>query len=216
MFWAWDRVNAVSAHKKGPDGPERCAAPNPIQTMSRRSPWKRISARSRTTRPARATVDDSSSQMTAPSHDSRPPEQPRRRRPERLEVAVRGTLLEARRRLRPLGRGVRELLGRIAPPMTGGLLRVARVGVGILAGILDLATQALRWLGSRLGPLAAGLGSLIYARVTPTATVTVVTGAAAVALGASQFVDYHGVAGRGVPHEGGGGGGGAGPPHPPA
>lgn len=109
-------------------------------------------------------------------------------------MAARGALLEARRRLRPLGRGVRELLGRIAPPATGGMLSVAHAGVGILTGILDLATGALRWLGARLGPLAAGLESLVYARVTPAATVTVVTGAAAVALGASQFVDYHGVA----------------------
>ena len=109
-------------------------------------------------------------------------------------MAARGALLEARRRLRPVARGVRAFLSRIAPPATRGLLRIASVGVGILTGILELATRSLSWLGSRLGPLASGLGVQVYTRVTPVGTMAVVTGAAAVALGASQFLDYHGVA----------------------
>jgi hypothetical protein len=111
-----------------------------------------------------------------------------------VSVRMRGTALEARRRLRPVGGAASSALRRVAHPITSALLVVVRIPAGLIATLLDFAQEAWAAVRSRLGPVAAGVAVRVSAVVTPLRTVAVVAAAAAVALGASQFADYSGVA----------------------
>jgi hypothetical protein len=109
---------------------------------------------------------------------------------EGLTIRLRGGALETRRRLRPARRG----LGRIAPYVSGALMLLVRVPAALIAILLDVTEDAAGWLRARIGPVVAGVGAWLMAVVTPLRTMTVVASAAAIALAASQFTDYAGVA----------------------
>ena len=111
-----------------------------------------------------------------------------------LGVRLRGAALETRRRLRPVAAPATGLLSRIAPYITRGLLFVIQLIAGVILLIAELGRVVLRWIWVKLidGAVAATLALENY--VTPLRTVTFVGAAAAVALGVSQFFDYHGVA----------------------
>jgi hypothetical protein len=110
------------------------------------------------------------------------------------QTRLKGSALETRRRLRPAGRGLRAFLGRIAPPITRGLLALVRLPVVLVLALLEAATAAVGWIRPRLRSLASGFGSLVVRYVTPVNTVAFVCLVAAVSLGVSQFMDYRGVA----------------------
>ena len=69
-----------------------------------------------------------------------------------------------------------------------------RIPAALVAAVIELANAASGWARARLGPLAAGLAEVAGRAVTPVRTVGVVAAAAAVALAASQFIDYRAVA----------------------
>jgi hypothetical protein len=120
--------------------------------------------------------------------------QARTQRADSFLIGVRGAGLEARRRLRPVGRGIRAFLARIAPPITGALFAVARALGLALLGLVGLGTAAVRWTGQSIVPFLTRLAGAAAVRITPVNTLAVVAGVAAVTLGISQFLDYHGVA----------------------
>jgi len=98
------------------------------------------------------------------------------------------------RRLEPAGRSAGSALGRIAPYVSKALMLVMRVPAALIAIGLDLVLDAAGWVRSRVGPLSAGVGEFTLRAVTPVRTLLVVSAGAAVALAASQFIDYRGVA----------------------
>jgi hypothetical protein len=110
------------------------------------------------------------------------------------QVRLRGAALETKRRLRPAGRGVRALLGRVAPPISAGLVALLGLLAAGLSRLLEGITAVVAWLYPRLHSLASSFAALVMRRVTPVATVAFVALVAAVALGVSQFLDYRGVA----------------------
>jgi hypothetical protein len=110
------------------------------------------------------------------------------------QMRLRGGALETRRRLRPAGRGLRAFLGRIAPPISRGLLAIVRLPVALVLRLLEAAQGAIGWARPRLAALASGFGALVVKHVTPVNTVAFVCLVAAVSLGVSQFMDYRGVA----------------------
>ena len=110
------------------------------------------------------------------------------------QLRLRGAAVETKRRLRPVGTGIRAFLGRIAPPISGGLLALLRLPVVGMVRLLDGITDAIVWVRPRLRALASGFGALVVRWVTPVNTVAFVALVAAVSLGASQFLDYRGVA----------------------
>jgi hypothetical protein len=109
---------------------------------------------------------------------------------EGLSLRLRGSALETRRRLRPARRGV----GRVAPYLSGALLLLIRIPAALIAILLDLTEGVAGWVRDRVGPVAAGVGERVSTAVTPLRTLTVVASAAAIALAASQFADFSGVA----------------------
>jgi len=114
----------------------------------------------------------------------------------RLEGAwmlVKGGALELRRRLRPLASPIRALLGRIAPPISRGLLIAVAIPAALIAMLLDFTQAGGRWLAERIGLAATAVGVALARLATPVRVLAVVTAAAAVLLGVSQFVDYRGV-----------------------
>ena len=102
--------------------------------------------------------------------------------------------MEARRRLRPVGHGLRAFLGRIAPPISRGLLALVRLPVALVVWLLEAASGAVAWVRPRLASVASWFGALVVRYVTPVNTVAFVGLVAAVSLGISQFMDYRGVA----------------------
>jgi hypothetical protein len=113
---------------------------------------------------------------------------------EDLGVRMRGTGLEARRRLRPVVAPVRALVGWTAPRVTRALLFAIKLLAAVIALIAELGAVVVRWLVARGTALATATYDLLLRHVTPLRTVAFVGVAAAVGLGASQFFDYHGVA----------------------
>ena len=113
---------------------------------------------------------------------------------EEVRVRIRGTALETRRRLRPVFGPASRMLSGIAPYVTGGLLFLIRLVAAVPLLILAAAQAATGWIATR--GVDAGLASaeVIRRLVTPLRTAAFVGVAAAVALGASQFIDYRGVA----------------------
>jgi hypothetical protein len=125
----------------------------------------------------------------------------REARREEIRLRLRGTALETRRRLRPLGRAlsplailVRGFAGRIAPYVSRGLLLLVTIPAALVALVLAIAQKVLGWLGERIVTAAAVIAAVASTRVTPRSTVAFVAMAAAVALGVSQFFDYSGIA----------------------
>jgi hypothetical protein len=111
-----------------------------------------------------------------------------------LGMRLRGGAFETRRRLRPLAGPLGALLGRIAPFVSGALLFLVKLIAALIALALELVTVAVAWIAD-VG-IGLGLALAAWARrtVTPLRTVAFVGGFAALALAASQFFDYHGVA----------------------
>ena len=117
-----------------------------------------------------------------------------RRRMEDARMAIKGTALETRRRLRPITNPLTAGLARAAPYISGALMLLVRIPVGLIAILLDVTQDVAGWTRARVGPAAAGVSFWLARMVTPVRALAVVVIAAAVALAASQFVDYRGVA----------------------
>ncbi|MGZ5387518.1 MAG: hypothetical protein ACXWZV_08540 [Solirubrobacterales bacterium] len=99
--------------------------------------------------------------------------------------------------LRPLGAALRPLgaaLSAIAPYVAGALWAALRVPLALLAALVDLLTAIGERVRMHAGTVAAVVGHHVTAAVTPVRTLAAVCAAAALALGASQFADYAGVA----------------------
>jgi hypothetical protein len=113
---------------------------------------------------------------------------------EELGVRLRGAVYETRRRLRPVFRPVTALFSWIAPYITRSLLFVIQLLAGVVLLIMELVRSAIRWIAPRVSDGAIAFALALDRYVTPIGTVAFVGAAAAVALGASQFANYHGVA----------------------
>lgn len=120
----------------------------------------------------------------------------RRARAEAREIAERKRLAarESRSGARTRRRLTGSALARAAPQISRALLLAVRIPAALIATLLDVFLQASGWLRARLGPLTAGLADLVARTVTPVRTLALVGAAAAVALAASQFADYRGIA----------------------
>ena len=105
-----------------------------------------------------------------------------------------GGALETRRRLRPVFAPVARLLSAIAPFVTGSLLFAVRLVAAVPLLLLAAAQAAIGWSATRGVDAALASGEVLRRVVTPLRTAAFVGVAAAVALGASQFADYRGVA----------------------
>jgi hypothetical protein len=113
---------------------------------------------------------------------------------EELGVRLRGALFETRRRLRPVFAPFAALLDRVAPYVTRTLLFLVQLVAAFIALVLAVGQTALRWLVGKANDGAIAASIALERTVTPLRTVAFVGAAAAVALGVSQFFDYHGVA----------------------
>jgi len=113
---------------------------------------------------------------------------------EEVRVRLRGGALETRRRLRPGFAPVARLLSAIAPFFTGSLLFAVRLVAAVPLLLLAAAQAAIGWSATRGVDAALASGEVLQRVVTPFRTAAFVGVAAAVALGASQFADYRGVA----------------------
>jgi hypothetical protein len=113
---------------------------------------------------------------------------------EELRIRARGTALETRRRTRPVLAPMGRLLSRVAPYISGVLLFAVKLLAAGVALVLEVTRVATSWAIHRLRAIAGATGRGLTRTVTPLRTVAFVGAAAAVALGASQFSDYHGVA----------------------
>lgn len=112
----------------------------------------------------------------------------------KLLAGARKALAPVGRVLAPAGRAASAALRRVAPAISEALLWAVRVPAALIATGLDLVLDLTRWVRSKAGPLSAGLYELAMRTVTPVRVFTVVCAGAAVALAASQFVDYRGIA----------------------
>ncbi|MFL5415763.1 MAG: hypothetical protein ACJ78Y_07185 [Myxococcales bacterium] len=113
---------------------------------------------------------------------------------EELGVRFKGAAYETRRRLRPVFRPVTAVFSRLAPYITRTLLFVIQLIAGVVLLILELARSVIGWIAPRVSDAAIALALALQRYVTPLRTATFVGVAAAIALGVSQFFDYHGVA----------------------
>jgi hypothetical protein len=113
---------------------------------------------------------------------------------EEVRVRLRGGALETRRQLRPVFAPVARLLSAIAPLVTGALLFAVRLIAAVPLLLLAAAQAATGWSATRGVDAALASGEVLQRVVTPLRTAAFVGVAAAVALGASQFADYRGVA----------------------
>jgi hypothetical protein len=82
----------------------------------------------------------------------------------------------------------------VAPYITRGLLLLLKLPAALILLLLEVTQTSLRWLRTTLGAAGTAVGRALSRAVTPVRTLLVVGAAAAVALGVSQFFDYHGVA----------------------
>jgi hypothetical protein len=113
---------------------------------------------------------------------------------EEVRVRLRGGALESRRRLRPVFAPAARLLSAIAPFLTGSLLFAIRLVAAVPLLVLAAAQAAIGWIATRGLDAALVSAEVLRRVVTPLRAAAFVGAAAAVALGASQFVDYRGVA----------------------
>ena len=92
--------------------------------------------------------------------------------------------------LRPLGRAIRAVLAPIAPYASAVIL-APLYGLGAL---LDAMLAALSWARDRIVGAARAVARWVDAHVTPARTFALIAAVAAVALAASQFIDYRATA----------------------
>jgi len=98
--------------------------------------------------------------------------------------------------------GAASPLAAVAHTVSRGLMALVRIPAALIATLLDLAEDALAALRDRALPAAADAVDYAAWRVRPAGTIALVAAAAALALGASQFVDYRGIAVGGPQYEG--------------
>ena len=110
------------------------------------------------------------------------------------QLPLKGGAVETQRRLRPVGHGLRAVLGRIAPPISRGLIALVQIPVALVVKLQEMGARAGGWVVRRARALASGLAGSLARTVTPVRTVALVCLVAAVTLGVSQFMDYRGVA----------------------
>jgi hypothetical protein len=132
----------------------------------------------------------------------------RRRREDRIRAAVgrraqRQATLEKRvgAGVRAVGRALRPIvdlghrgLSRLAPYVSRGLLAAVRIPAAAIATLLDLFLESLGSARRRLGPVLAGVAAWVQKNVTPVNTVAAIAIGGGVALIASQFLHYTGIA----------------------
>jgi hypothetical protein len=85
-------------------------------------------------------------------------------------------------------------LSKLAPYTSRALLAAVRLPVAAIATLLDFFLETVSAARRRLGPVLAGIGAWVQKHVTPVNTVAAMGLACAVALAASQFLDYRGIA----------------------
>lgn len=102
-------------------------------------------------------------------------------------------VLEARRHLRPLGAALLAFFARIAPPLTSALFALLRLGALAILALTRAGAAVVASLAARVGRARAALWRWLLAEVRPARTYGIVLGVAAVFLGVSQFLHYHGV-----------------------
>src|SRR5262249_24436265 len=113
---------------------------------------------------------------------------------EELGDRISGALFETRRRLRTVLAPFNALLSSVAPYLTRTLLFLLQVVVALIALVLAVGQTAIRRVAGKAHDGAIAASTALERTVTPLRTVAFVGAAAAVALGVSQFFDYHGVA----------------------
>ncbi len=113
---------------------------------------------------------------------------------EEVRVRLRGSALEARRRLRPVFGPVGGVVSWIAPYISGALLFLVRLLGALIALVLEIGQALILWIAVLGSDAARATYRFLRRELTPLRSAAGVGIAAAVALGASQFVDYHGVA----------------------
>jgi hypothetical protein len=111
-----------------------------------------------------------------------------------MRVRVRGTALETKRRLRPVFGPLGTLVSTAAPRVTRALFFMLKLLAALIALVLETTQAAIRWLVPRVSVAASSTLDFLQRNVTPLRTAAAVGAGAAIALGASQFLDYHGVA----------------------
>jgi hypothetical protein len=111
-----------------------------------------------------------------------------------MRVRMRGGALETQRRLRPAFSPVGRFVSRAAPRITGALFFAVKLVAALVALVLETTQAGGRWLVPRISVAARSTLAFLERNVTPLRTAAVVGAGAAIALGASQFLDYHGVA----------------------
>jgi hypothetical protein len=147
-------------------------------------------------------LDDPSARVRSEARAAAKRERAELKRARRGELGLRarGAGLEARRRLRPLGRAfgplgtmLRRWMGRIAPYVSRALMLLVSVPAALIAVLLAFTQAVLVWIDARTAPATRAAGRFLSIHVRPAGTVAFVAAAAAVALGVSQFFDYSGV-----------------------
>lgn len=98
------------------------------------------------------------------------------------------------RALRPLVNLGHSGLAGIAPYVSRGLLAAVRIPAATIATLLDFFLESVGTARRRLGPVLAGIGEWTQKNVTPANTVAAIAIGGGIALVASQFLDYTGIA----------------------
>lgn len=113
---------------------------------------------------------------------------------ERLGRRLRAGGSTAVRLLRPIFAAVHRGLAWVAPHISRALLTAVRLPAIAIAAMLDFSVELVGSTRRRLGPVLTRASELVQRYVTPVNTVMVVGIGAAIALAASQFLDYTGIA----------------------
>ncbi|HEX3561450.1 MAG TPA: hypothetical protein VHU24_01325 [Solirubrobacterales bacterium] len=98
------------------------------------------------------------------------------------------------RRLGPVVAPAARFASWIAPRITGALMFAIKLIAALIALIAEVGQVAIGWVVRRAMVLAGATARGLQRHVTPMSTVAFVGASAAVALGVSQFFNYHGVA----------------------
>jgi hypothetical protein len=110
-----------------------------------------------------------------------------------MRLRMRGTALETRRRLRPVFEPLGSRISSAAPRITGALFFFVKLLAALVVLVLEGTQAAFRWLVPHAHTAATSTLAVLERTVTPLRTAAAVGAGAAIALGASQFLDYHGV-----------------------